>query len=131
MPHSDLLSLGPVLSAEQCRASLSVSAKWIGVGVYLLSNRNTGELIYCGTSKTPSRLKSHLAKDDLARGPVGKTKSNPPLRSYCLAQPRGWLGVQYVVLADEQAARALERAIIAKLGIRSMGGKLFNRSLSG
>lgn len=123
--------LGPVMSADECRQALGSIGHWSGTAVYLLSDTNSGEPVYCGTANGKSRLRAHLAKDDLANGPIGKTMSNPALRSYCLAQPRGWLGVQFVMMPDAQSARALERLLIAKLGIRSFGGKLFNQRMSG
>jgi hypothetical protein len=99
--------------------------------VYVLWDRATETAIYCGTSRTPSRLRSHLAKDDLANGPVGKTHVNPELRSYCLSQAKGWLGVSFAVFADDAAARTVEREIISSLGIRKYGGQLYNQRLSG
>lgn len=56
---------------------------------------------------------------------------NPQLRAYCLSQPQGWLGVQFRVFSSEAEARAKEQAIILELGIRRMGGRLFNQRMSG
>lgn len=124
-------NLGPVMSAGECRRALDSIAVWSGTAVYLLSDRRNGEPVYCGTANGKTRLKGHLAKDDLANGPLGKTMRNPALRAYCLAQSPGWLGVQFVLTPDEDTARALERALILRYGLRSVGGKLFNQRLSG
>lgn len=123
--------LGVVHTAEQCRNALAAGWSDTETAVYVLWDRVSTTAIYCGTSRTPSRLRSHLAKDDLANGPVGKTHVNPELRNYCLARAKGWLGVSFRVYATEAEARAVEREIIGRLGIRKLGGQLFNQRLSG
>lgn len=127
MPHR----LGPIRTAPECRAHLAASWSEAETAVYVLWDRATQTAIYCGTSRTPGRLRSHLAKDDLANGPVGKTHVNPELRSFCLSQGKGWLGVSFTVFSDEAAARQVEREIISSLGIRRYGGQLYNQRLSG
>ena len=121
---------GSIMNAATCRQALS-RASWNGVAVYMLWSRETREPVYCGTARSPGRLRSHLAKDDLANGPVGKTHVNPDLRAYCLVQPAGWLGVSFALFSREEEARAVERDIIGRLGIRRHGGQLFNQRLSG
>lgn len=123
--------LGPIRSAVECRDALAQSWGTAETAVYVLWDRATETAIYCGTSRTPGRLRSHLAKDDLANGPAGKTHVNPELRSYCLSQPKGWLGVSFAVFSDEATARQAEREIINSLGIRKFGGQLYNQRLSG
>lgn len=126
-----LTTLGDVMTASECRQRLSAITAWSGTAVYLLSNRVTAEPIYCGTANAKTRLLSHLHKDDLRNGPVGKTMVNPELRAYCLNQPRGWLGIQFTMFASETEARQQEQAVIRSLGIRRMGGKIFNQRLAG
>jgi hypothetical protein len=128
---SQLADLGPTMTAAECRHRLSMLSAWSGTAVYLLSNRTTAEPVYCGTANSKSRLLSHLHKDDLRNGPVGKTMVNPQLRAYCLSQRQGWLGVQFRFFSSEAEARAKEQAIILELGIRRMGGRLFNQRMSG
>ena len=123
--------LGPIYSATECRNQLRRDWSEAETAVYILWDRGTETAIYCGTSRTPSRLRSHLAKDDLANGPVGKTHVNPELRSFCLSRSKGWLGISFAVFSDEAAARQIEREIIGKFGIRRNGGQLFNQRLSG
>jgi hypothetical protein len=123
--------LGPVMTADQCTQKLKNLTTWPGTAVYLLSNRNTGDPVYCGTANSKSRLKSHLHKDDLKNGPVGKTMVNPELRNYCLVQPKGWLGVQFKIFNSEDDAKSKEREIIGALGIKKNGGQLFNQRTSG
>lgn len=125
------MELGPILDRDACAARLNGLRSWNGTAVYVLWDRIRNEPIYCGTANSPSRLKGHLHKDDLRNGPVGKTLVNPELRSYCLAQPRGWLGIQFRLFATEDEARAVERDIIATHGIRKQGGRLFNQRMSG
>ena len=125
------VDLGEVLSAGACRAKLDTIGNWEGTAVYLLSSLISGEPVYCGTANGKSRLRSHLHKDDLRNGPVGKTKVNPELRAYCLSQPPGWLGIQFRLFPSETKARCAERTIIAELGIRRNGGQLFNQRMSG
>ncbi len=127
----ELTALGEVMTASECRQRLSSVNAWSGTAVYLLSNRETAEPIYCGTANAKTRLLSHLHKDDLRNGPVGKTMVNPELRAYCLSQPREWLGIQFKMFANEAEARQHEQAVIRILGIRRMGGKLFNQRLTG
>lgn len=122
--------LGEVMSAEAVRAALKADA-WNGVAAYILWDRAKRRPIYCGTAKSSRRLIGHLDKDDLANRPVGKTHVNPGLRAYCLSQPRGWLGVSFRLFETEAAARAVERSIIAQLGIQKFGGILFNQRLTG
>lgn len=123
--------LGVIMNAADCRVALIARSPWEGVAVYMLWLRETAEPVYCGTAKSASRLKSHLVKDDLANGPVGKTHVNPGLRSFCLAQPAGWLGVSFALFENEDTARAVEREIIGRLGLRRHGGQLFNQRFSG
>lgn len=123
--------LGPILPAEECRRRLDSMTSWNGAATYLLYNRRTNEPIYCGTAKNRSSVRRHLAKDDLANGPVGKTQVNPELRNYCLAQRAGWLGVAFHMFGTLEEAKLEERRIIAQLGIRSLGGALYNQRLSG
>lgn len=123
--------LGQIHYANECRALLSTNWSEEQTAVYVLWDRASETAIYCGTSRTPSRLRSHLAKDDLANGPVGKTHVNPELRSFCLSKGKGWLGVSFKVCASEEEARAVERQIISSLGIRKFGGQLYNQRLSG
>jgi hypothetical protein len=122
--------LGPIRSALECRQQLAAGWRDEETAVYVLWDRATETAVYCGTSRTPGRLRSHLAKDDLANGPVGKTHVNPELRSYCLSQGKGWLGVSFAVFESEAAAQ-VEREIICSLGIRKFGGQLYNQRLSG
>ncbi|MNR94505.1 hypothetical protein D3C72_255900 [compost metagenome] len=122
--------LGAIMNAATCRRALGAPA-WQGVAVYMLWSRKDQIPVYCGTARSPSRLRSHLAKDDLANGPKGKTHVNPDLRAYCLAQPAGWLGVSFALFESDDEARAVERDIIGRLGIRRYGGQLFNQRLSG
>src|SRR6478672_4681551 len=123
--------LGPIRSAQECREHLAEGWSEAETAVYVLWDRATQTAIYCGTSRTPGRLRSHLAKDDLANGPVGKTHVNPELRSYCLSEGKGWLGISFGVFADEASARRVEQEIISRFGIRKFGGQLFNQRLSG
>ena len=120
-----------MLTAEAARASLSCAKDWSGVATYMLWNRKEKRPIYCGTARTSTRLLGHLHKDDLANRPVGKTHVNSELRAYCLAQPRGWLGVSYNVSPSEIEAKLLERQIISHYGIRRLGGQLFNQRMTG
>jgi hypothetical protein len=126
-----LEKLGPMLTVSEARLKLQRPYGWPGVATYLLWNRHMPLAIYCGTARTPSRLRGHLHKDDLVNGPMGKTHVNPELRSYCLSQPAGWLGVSWRECVDETEARTLEQAIIGYFGIRKLGGQLFNQRLSG
>lgn len=125
------VDLGEILSATDCKAKLNAMGVWSGTAVYLLSNLISGEPVYCGTANGKARLRSHLQKDDLANGPVGKTTVNPDLRAYCLSNRPGWLGIQFRVFETELEARVAERTIIAELGIRRQGGRLFNQRMSG
>lgn len=128
---SQISDFGIAMTAAECRRHLAMLTAWPGTAVYLLSNRITSELVYCGTANSKSRLLGHLHKDDLRNGPVGKTMVNPELRAYCLSQRKGWLGVQFKFFASEAEARAKEQAIIRELGIRRLGGSLFNQRMSG
>jgi hypothetical protein len=123
--------LGPICSPEECRDRLTKRWNDAETAVYILWDRASELPVYCGTSRTPSRLRSHLAKNDLANGPVGKTHVNPEFRAYCLSQAKGWLGVSFLVCPDEAAARQIEREIIGAFGIRKFGGLLYNQRLSG
>ena len=123
--------LTQVLDVSRARERLGRGAPWDGVAVYVLWDRLEDRPVYCGTARSPARLRGHLHKDDLVNGPVGKTHVNPGLRAYCLSRPKGWLGVSWIMLPDATAATALERAVIARWGIRSQGGLLFNQRLSG
>jgi hypothetical protein len=125
------IDLGDVLSVSACKAKLDAMTDWTGTAVYLLSNLTSGEPVYCGTANGKARLRSHLHKDDLLNGPLGKTMVNPELRAYCLNQQRGWLGIQFRLYPNEPEARAAEKAIITELGIRRQGGRLFNQRTSG
>lgn len=126
-----MTDLGPILTRDACAAQLSAMTTWPGTAVYVLWDRNRNEPIYCGTANNRGRLRGHLNKDDLKNGPVGKTMVNPDLRAYCLAQPKGWLGVQFRMFANESEARLIEQRIIATHGIRKFGGRLFNQRTSG
>lgn len=125
------IDLGEVLSASACKAKLDAMTDWTGTAVYLLSNLKSGEPVYCGTANGKTRLRSHLNKDDLRNGPVGKTMVNPELRAYCLGQGPGWLGIQFRLYANDTEARLAERVIITDFGIRRYGGRLFNQRMSG
>jgi hypothetical protein len=126
-----MTDLGPITPAETCAAKLAAMTAWPGTAVYLLWDRTKDKPVYCGTANSKSRLKAHLAKDDLRNGPVGKTMVNPELRAYCLAQPKGWLGVQFKMFSSEQEARLAEQRVISIHGIRKLGGLLFNQRISG
>ena len=76
-------------------------------------------------------FKELVTKDDLAKGPIGKTMVNPGLRAYCLSQNKGWLGVSFVLLPDEETAKQVERQFIARHGLTKSGGSLFNQRMSG
>jgi hypothetical protein len=123
--------LGEILSADQCKAQLKTIACWSGTAVYLLWHPSVGRPVYCGTANSARRILGHLHKDDLRNGPIGKTHTNPELRAYCLSQPKGWLGVQFKLLQNEETARQTEQQIIAHFGIRRAGGTLFNQRFSG
>lgn len=119
------------VSADECRSRLAVSDWGAGVATYVLWDRRTGEPVYCGTARNRSRIDGHLKKDDLRNATVGTTARNPELRAYCLAQPRGWLGVAFRLFPSEAEAKREEQGIIASFGIRRQGGKLFNQRTSG
>lgn len=123
--------LGKIMTAEQCANFLNGITIWNGAANYMLWDLRTGTPIYCGTAKNKSSLKRHLAKDDLKNGPVGKTHVNPALREYCLAQPKGWLGIQFKMFSTNEEAKYSEVSIINELGIRNNGGILFNQRMSG
>lgn len=119
------------MPAETCAAKLAAMTVWPGSAVYLLWDRTKDKPVYCRTANSKSRLKAHLAKDNLRNRPVGKTMVNPELRAYCLAQPTGWLGVQFKLFSSEQDARLVEQRVISIHGIRKFGGLLFNQRMSG
>lgn len=123
--------LTSIMTAKEARARLQPGAVWDGVAVYVLWDRLTQEPIYCGTASGPARLRGHLHKDDLANGPIGKTKVNPGLRAYCLSRPAGWLGVSWVEMPNMETAKCLERSMISFWGIQSQGGLLYNQRLTG
>jgi hypothetical protein len=122
---------GGIHTASEAALILKDNSTWLGVATYVLWDRKSITPIYCGTAKTPTRLRGHLHKDDLANRPIGKTHVNPELRAYCLAQPKGWLGVSFVLSKTENEAREIERTIIAHYGLRKLGGQLFNQRMSG
>lgn len=130
-PPEEVIELGLIRRADALRQTLPSNNDLGGVATYMLWAYETMTPVYCGTAKTATRLKHHLEKDDLANNPVRKTKVNMPLREFCLSHPPGWMGMSFAVFSDQSAAREMEQAIIARLGIKKFGGVLFNQRMSG
>jgi hypothetical protein len=122
----ELLDPKNILSAEICASKL---AGFVGPihACYVLWHKDRQEPVYCGVSRTSTRITRHLAKDWQRDGRIGKTHVNPPFLAYVMAMPRGWLGVTFRIFGDINTAREVEQAIIDKLGLRTDGGLLFNR----
>ena len=123
--------LGHIMPAALAAASMTAGVWGSGAATYMLWDLNENCPIYCGTAASPGALRRHLPKDDLANGPIGHTKKNPELRAYCLAQPKGWLGIAFKISPSLHEAKLLERQLIAHYGIRRSGGCLFNQRMSG
>jgi len=118
-----------IMTVDQTREALRRLPDQI-IARYVLWNRNTGEPVYVGTAKAPSRIRSHLQKDDRREGPLGKLIVNKPFYDYVMRQPVGWLGVSFDVFEDDGAARVAEQADITRFGMRPHG-TLFNRRAGG
>lgn len=122
--------LGEILTAPACAARL-LATPWEGAAVYVLWDRANGEPIYCGTSKSKGRLQSHLKKDDPLSRVSSHNLRNPELTNFWRSQAKGWMGVSFRLFPTEAEAKVVERQIIARLGIRSLGGQLYNQRMSG
>lgn len=118
-----------IMDAKQTRAKLDAMPSQINAR-YILWNRFDGLAVYVGTAKAPSRIRSHLQKDNRREGPLGKLIINKPFYDYVMIQPEGWLGVSFDLFGDDEAARRAERDDIERFGMRP-GGTLFNRRASG
>lgn len=124
-------ALGPIVDAARCAQRLT-SVPWDGVATtYVLWDRETETPIYCGTAVSRSRLKSHLTKDDPTSPVSSHNTKNPELVKYWQSRPKGWLGVSFQFFPTAEDAKQVERAIIARYGIRRNGGLLFNQRTSG
>jgi len=122
--------LGTVHDAAACADQIG-RTPWDGCAVYLLWDRLSGEPIYCGTSNTAGRLKSHLKKDNPLSPPSGHNLKNPELTQFWQRQKAGWLGVSFRIYPTVAEAKAVERDLIAAYGIRRAGGRLFNQRFGG
>ncbi|MCX7567124.1 hypothetical protein OS189_12295 [Sulfitobacter sp. F26169L] len=117
------------MNAEQTRSKLAALPLSINAR-YVLWNRLETMPVYVGTAKAPSRIKSHLQKDDKRVGPLGKLIVNKPFYEYVMNQPIGWLGISFDLFEDDDDARQAERDDIARFGMRP-NGTLFNRRAGG
>lgn len=118
-----------IMDVEQCRRRLASLPKQI-FGCYTLWDRASDTPVYVGTAKSPSRIRSHLQKDDKRIGNLGKLIINKPFCDYVLSRPVGWLGISFELFENEAASRAEECSRIASFGMRP-SGTLFNRRASG
>ena len=118
-----------IMSADACRRKLAALPSEIAA-CYTIWDRVPGVPVYVGTARSPARIRSHLQKDHMRTGNLGKLIINKPFYDYVLRQPIGWLGISFDLYDDETSARAFERARIAEYGMWP-NGSLFNRSAGG
>ena len=118
-----------ILDVEQCRRRLAVLPVEI-FACYTLWDRFADIPVYVGTARNPSRIKSHLQKDDKRQGNLGKLVINQPFYTYVMQRPVGWLGVSFDLYDSHEEARSAEQSRIAEFGLRPFGS-LFNRRAGG
>lgn len=118
-----------IMTVDECKRWIASLPKEISA-CYVLWNRLDEMPVYVGTARSPSRLRSHLQKDDCREGNLGKLIINKPFYDYVMRQPIGWLGVSAMLCDSDGQARDVERNLIAEFGMRP-AGSLFNRRISG
>jgi len=118
-----------ILDAAQCLRQLATLPPRISA-CYVLWDRANSLPVYVGTARSPSRIRSHLQKDERRTGNLGKLIINRPFYDFVLAQPVGWLGVTVDLFDTYEEARLAEVARIAEHGMRPLGS-LFNRRAAG
>ena len=103
---------------------------------YVLLDRTTPEPqpIYVGTAKSQSRIDNH------ARKAIGGTSLTRKSGALALAEHvegqsenhgSDWIGFSFRQHRSFDDAKATERELIQGWGIKKLGGKLFNRKMSG
>ena len=118
-----------IMTADGCRRRIAALPNEIAA-CYTLWDREKAIPVYVGTARSPSRIRSHLQKDSVRSGNLGKLIINRPFYDFVMRQPIGWLGVSVDLFDSETEARQVEVARIAEFGMRP-SGTLFNRTSRG
>ena len=118
-----------IMTADECTGWIAALPSEIAA-CYTLWDREKTVPVYVGTARSPSRIRSHLQKDRVRTGNLGKLIINRPFYDYVLGQPVGWLGISVDLFANEAQARRAEVYRIAEFGMRP-NGPLFNRRSGG
>ena len=103
---------------------------------YVLSHRLRDEFspFYVGTARRKSRIDTHARK---AVGNTNSTRRAKHIRfaKYVETQSKvygpDWIGFSLKIHRTREDAELHERALIAAFGIRTEGGQLFNRRMTG
>ena len=104
---------------------------------YVLWDRTTTpkpQPIYVGTAKSQSRIDNHARK---ANGGTSLTRKSGaiPLAEHVERQSKNhgpdWIGFSFHQHNSFDDAKVTERELIQGWGIKKLGGKLFNRQMSG